>query len=113
MEAVFVETTIFEKIRPDYLDDKSYLDLQLALMATPKSGDVIQKTGGIRKVRWSAKGKGKRSGVRIIYYWLDAKDRFYLLTLYAKNEVSDLKPDEKKILKKIVEDWKNEQTKSI
>jgi mRNA-degrading endonuclease RelE of RelBE toxin-antitoxin system len=113
MKAVFIETTLFEKIRPDYLDEDTYRKFQLSLMVTPKAGDVIQGTGGIRKVRWSAKGKGKRSGVRIIYYWLDEKDRFYLLTLYAKNEVKDLMPDEKKILKKIVEDWKNEQTKSI
>lgn len=113
MKAIFIETSIFEKLRPDYVDDDSYQKFQLSLMETPKKGDVIQGTGGIRKIRWSAKGKGKRSGVRIIYYWLDNKKRFYLLTLYAKNEVTDLKPDDKKILKQIIEGWKNEQEKLI
>lgn len=113
MRAIFVETTIFEKTRPDYIDEDSYQKLQLSLMEIPKAGAVIQGTGGIRKIRWSAKGKGKRSGVRIIYYWLDNKKRFYLLTLYAKNEVTDLKPSEKKVLKQFVEDWKNEQEKLI
>ena len=50
-------------------------------MEMPKAGAVIQATGGIRKLRWASKGKGKRGGVRIIYYWLDSKNRFYLLTL--------------------------------
>lgn len=113
MKAIFIETTIFEKNRPNYIDEDSYQKLQLSLMETPKAGKVIQGTGGIRKTRWSAKGKGKRSGVRIIYYWLDNKKRFYLLTLYAKNEVTDLKPSEKQILKQFVEDWKNEQEKLI
>jgi len=90
-----------------------YKQFQSYLMENPKSGDVIQGTGGIRKIRWQTKGKGKRSGIRIIYYWLDIKNRFYLLTLYAKNEVTDLKSEEKRILKKLVDDWKNEQAKSI
>ena len=83
------------------------------MLDTPKSGDVIHGTGGIRKLRWQAKGKGKRSGVRIIYYYLDNKKRFYLLTLYAKNEVIDLTANEKKLLKQLVDNWKNEQTKPI
>jgi len=110
MKAIFVETKMFEKLRPDYLNDESYSELQLDLMDSPKSGAVIQGTGGIRKIRWAAKGKGKRGGVRIIYYWLDKKERFYLLILYAKNEVTDLTTNEKRTLKQFVEDWKNEQT---
>ena len=98
------------ELRPDYLNDDNFQELQTSLMGTPKAGAVIQATGGIRKLRWASKGKGKRGGVRIIYYWLDSKNRFYLLTLYAKNEVTDLKPDEKRILKHFLEEWKNEQT---
>jgi len=109
MKAIFVETKIFEKLRPDYLNDESYHNFQSILMETPKSGSVIQGTGGIRKIRWATKGKGKRSGVRIIYYWLDKKERFYLLTLYAKNEVTDLTTKEKRTLKHFVEEWKHEQ----
>lgn len=110
MKAVFIETKLFEKLRPDYLNDDNFQELQTSLMEVPKAGAVIQATGGIRKLRWASKGKGKRGGVRIIYYWLDGKNRFYLLTLYAKNEVTDLKPDEKRILKHLLEEWKNEQT---
>ena len=110
MKAVFIETKLFEKLRPDYLNDDCFQELQASLMEMPKAGAVIQATGGIRKIRQASKGKGKRGGVRIIYYWLDSKNRFYLLTLYAKNEVTDLKPDEKRILKHLLEEWKNEQT---
>lgn len=52
----------------------------------------------------------ERGGVRIIYYWLDKKERFYLLTLYAKNEVTDLTANEKRALKQFVENWGHEQT---
>ncbi len=110
MKAVFVETRLFEKLRPDYLDDDSYYEFQSVLMKAPKSGAVIQGTEGIRKIRWAAKGKGKRGGVRIIYYWLDKKERFYFLTLYAKNETTDLTANEKRILKQFVEDWEHDQT---
>jgi len=113
VKAIFVETTFFEKTRPKYLNDDSYDKLQISLMETPKAGVVIQGTGGVRKLRWAAKGKGKRGGVRILYYWLDSKSKFYLLTLYAKNEVTDLKSDEKQVLKLLVEEWKHEQAKSI
>jgi mRNA-degrading endonuclease RelE of RelBE toxin-antitoxin system len=68
MNAIFVESTIFEKLRADYLSDDEFLDLQLLLLTNPKSGSVVQKTGGFRKVRFKAKGRGKRGGIRIIYY---------------------------------------------
>ena len=92
MNATFIESTIFEKLRSDYLSEEEFRELQLLLLANPKSGTVIQGTGGLRKIRFGAKGKGKRSGIRIIYYFFDAKDRFYFLTLYSKNEVTDLTP---------------------
>jgi len=65
----------------------------------------MQGTGGLRKVRWKSKGKGKRAGVRIIYYFHSAVDRIYLLTLYSKNEISSLNPEECKVLRKLVEEW--------
>lgn len=110
MKAVFVESTLFEKYREDYLNDEAYRTLQVELLANPKKGDVIQGTGGLRKVRVASKAKGKRGGIRIIYYFLDEKQRFYLLTIYAKNEVTDLTNDQKKQLKGFIQDWKNEQT---
>lgn len=65
---VFVETTIFSKLLPGYLDDDEYRGLQNHLIERPDAGAVIQRSGGIRKVRWAARGKGKSGGVRVIYY---------------------------------------------
>ncbi len=63
---IFIESKIFEKLREKYLDDENYRKLQNFLIEQPLSGDVIQGTGGLRKFRWSAKGKGKRGGIRTI-----------------------------------------------
>ena len=104
---VFIESKVFEKLREKYLDDENYRALQNFLVEQPLTGDVIQGTGGLRKLRWSANGKGKRGGVRTIYLYLTEKSHIHFLTLYAKNEVSDLTTDEKKILKRIVEELKN------
>jgi mRNA-degrading endonuclease RelE of RelBE toxin-antitoxin system len=90
MKGIFVESTIFEKYRSDYLADDEFQKLQNELLANPLIGDVIQGSGGLRKVRVSSKGKGKRGGARVIYYYFNRFSRFYLLTVYAKNEVSDL-----------------------
>ncbi len=92
------------------MSDDEYRLFQADLMVKPKQGDVIQGTGGLRKVRVASKGKGKRGGSRVIYYYLDDKRRFYLLTIYSKNEVTDLTIDQKKQLKEFLEVWRNEQT---
>jgi len=104
---VFIESKAFEKLREKYLDDESYRKLQSFLVSEPLSGDVIQGTGGLRKLRWSAKSKGKRGGIRTIYLYLTKKSHIHFLTVYAKNEISDLTPDEKKILKRMVKEFKN------
>jgi hypothetical protein len=104
---IFIESKIFEKLREKYLDDDNYRALQNFLVEQPLVGDVIQGTGGLRKLRWSANGKGKRGGIRTIYLYITEKSHIHFLTLYAKNEVSDLTADEKKILKRIVEELKN------
>ena len=110
MKSVFVESTIFEKYRSEYLSDEEFRLFQAELMSNPKQGDVIQGTGGLRKIRVASKGKGKRGGSRVIYYFLDEKRRFYLLTIYGKNEMSDLTADQKKQLKAFMEAWRNEQS---
>ncbi len=110
MKAVFIESTIFEKLRPNYLSEEEFRDFQLVLLTNPKSGSVVQGTGGLRKIRFETKDKGKRGGTRIIYYFFDKKKRFFLLTLYSKNEVTDLTASQKKKLKQFMEAWRNEQT---
>ena len=110
MKSVFVESTIFEKHREQYLSDNEYRAFQADLMQNPKQGDVIQGTGGLRKMRVAGKGRGKRGGSRVIYYHFDEHRRFYLLTIYSKNEMSDLTSDQKKQLKEFMEVWRNEQS---
>ena len=100
----FVETLVFTKNLAKYLHDEEYWQLQLYLMNQPSAGDIIQGAGGLRKLRWLAKGKGKREGVRIIYYWKMHTQKIYLMSIYAKNEVADLSAKAKKILKQMLED---------
>lgn len=82
--------------------DEHYRLLQLWLMANPEAGDVVRGSGGIRKLRWRSDGRGKRGGMRITYYYVNAKSHIHLLTLYRKSEVSDLSSDEIKLLRKLV-----------
>ncbi|WP_257281374.1 type II toxin-antitoxin system RelE/ParE family toxin [Endozoicomonas sp. ISHI1] len=88
----------------------TYRSLQVELMADPWQGDVIQGTGGLRKVRFAGKGKGRRAGLRVIYYYLGERQRFYLLTLYSKNEMADLTTNQRKQLRQFMEAWRNEQS---
>ena len=104
---IFIESKIFEKLRDKYFNNTSFREFQNYLLEQPDAGDTIQGTGGLRKVRRSTKGKGKRGGIRIIYLYLADKSHIHLLTVYAKNEVSDLTSNEKKILKSIAEEIKN------
>ena len=104
MEAVFVELPAFERHRADYLDDAALRGLQLALMDDPEAGDVIQGTGGLRKLRFAdaRRGKGKRGGLRVIYYWWIAGRQFWLYTLYDKHELADLTAKQRKALKALL-----------
>lgn len=101
MKATFVELPLFQRLRDEYFDDESFKDLQNELMKNPEAGDVIQGTGGLRKVRYGdeRRGKGKRGGLRIIYFWKDADDQFWLFTVYDKDQADDLTPDQRKALK--------------
>ena len=101
----FIETTFFTRYIPDYLSDEELGALQRHLIEQPDDGDIIPGTGGIRKIRWGAKGRGKRGGVRVIYYWRTAKSHIYLMGVYGKNETADLTSKEKDYLRKLVEAW--------
>jgi hypothetical protein len=84
------------------LDDENYAMLQTHLAKHPEAGDVI-RGGGLRKIRWAAKGHGKRGGVRVIYYWWTGKDRISMLFLYPKNEMDDLSAEQLKLLRRALE----------
>lgn len=100
----FVEMPLFTSHLPSYLDDDSYAVLQEQLKNNPEAGDLIEGTGGLRKVRFAdqRRGKGKRSGLRVIYYYWQVGSEFWLFAIYDKNEVDDLTPQQKKVLKAMI-----------
>ena len=100
---VLFESPVFSRYRDAYLTEDEYLRLQLALISQPTSGDVIPGSGGLRKLRWHGSGRGKRGGIRVIYYYIAADAQIYLLTVYAKAEVKDLTRDQIRSLRKLVE----------
>jgi hypothetical protein len=100
----FVETPIFTEQITAALDDLSYRKLQLALLLRPEQGVLIQGSGGLRKLRWAGSGRGKRGGVRVIYFWHPEDEVFYMLYVYPKNEQSDLTPAQVRILRRLVEE---------
>jgi hypothetical protein len=101
MKALFVELPAFARYRADYLDDEGLRGVQVGLLKNHECGDVIEGTGGLRKLRYgdARRGKGKRGGLRIIYYWWASGRQFWLFTLYDKDEAEDLSASEKKLLK--------------
>jgi len=104
MKAIFVELPPFERNRQDYLNDKNFQAFQKILMENPEAGDVIEGTGGLRKIRYADenRGKGKRGGLRVIYYWWVSGHQFWLFTIFNKNEMNDLTPEQRKILKDLL-----------
>ena len=99
----FIEAPLFSKLIHDYLNDEEYSALQWSLALHPESGKVIPKSGGIRKLRWPGKGKGKRGGLRIIYYWKNQKGEIWFLTVYAKGEAENISPSTLRVLSKEIE----------
>ncbi|HWK75013.1 MAG TPA: hypothetical protein VNQ81_12120 [Povalibacter sp.] len=106
MKAVFVELPAFERHRQDYFDDDGFRRLQDTLMANPQAGDPIEGTGGLRKLRFAdpRRSKGKRGGLRVIYYYWTGAAEFWLFTLYGKDEMSDLTPKQRVALKQLVKE---------
>jgi mRNA-degrading endonuclease RelE of RelBE toxin-antitoxin system len=101
---IFIEDHGFPKRRKGLLDDEELFALLDWLAAHPEVGKVIRASGGLRKVRWAAKGHGKRGGVRVIYFWWIADDRILLLDIYAKGDQEDLAAaDIEKLRRKVIE----------
>lgn len=105
----FIETPNFTKKWTTYgLTDEELRTLENILLKDPKSGDVIQGTGGIRKIRIPFNHQGKRGGGRVIYIDVEVKEKIYLLDFYVKNETINLTESEKMFLKKLVDILKEE-----
>ena len=105
MKLVFVEAPAFTRQRPERLDDDELGRLQVALLAAPEAGSVIPGTGGCRKLRWhdARRNKGKRGGLRVVYYWMPSAKQLWLLAIYAKGELEDLTIDQRHALKKAID----------
>ena len=100
-----IETPTFTRLIGKLMDDDEYAKLQLALALRPDWGKVIPGSGGLRKLRWAGSGRGKRGGLRVIYYWQTADDQIWLLVAYPKSERDDLSHNEIKQLRRLVEEF--------
>ena len=113
MNPSFTEHVAFAKVRDELFgretSSDSFRGLQSALMNIPRGGEVIQGTSGARKVRWASpmRGKGKRGGIRVIYYYHEESDRILLLAVYDKN-ISDLTPEEKAEIARLIQAFREE-----
>ncbi|MBI5328327.1 MAG: transcriptional regulator [Deltaproteobacteria bacterium] len=99
----FIESPLFTRIISNYIDDTEYAAMQIELALRPEAGSIIPGSGGLRKIRWAGKGKGKRGGLRVIYYWQARKGEIWMLTVYAKNEAEDIPISVLRDIKKEVE----------
>lgn len=106
---IFVETSVFTRRVLDLLSAEEYRQLQIFLVEYPETGNIIKGSGGLRKIRWSMAGIGKRGGVRVIYYWAVQKSIILMLMIYSKNEQDDLSTDQLKVLMRLVEEEYHER----
>ena len=99
----FIETPVFTRQITALLDDADYRQLQVTLALKPQAGDIIRGSGGLRKIRWAARGRGKSGGIRAIYY-LVADEEIYFLFAYAKNKQEDLDSGQLRLLRNLVKE---------
>ena len=109
MNREFVSLDIFNRLWEDLgLSDDDLKELQEHLNIYPEKGKIIQNTGGVRKIRWKIKGKGKRGGIRVLYIDFIFYEKIYLLMVYPKSKKENITGKEKNIIKKLVDELKNE-----
>jgi hypothetical protein len=97
-----IETSVFTRQITELLADDEYAALQFALVLRPEMGSLIPGGGGVRKIRWGQTGRGKRGGIRVIYYWRTSEDEIYMLLAYAKTARDNLSQAELKALRQMV-----------
>ena len=106
---VIMETRIFTRRIKELMRDEEYRELQEALVNRPGMGNIIQGTGGLRKVRWKQEGRGKSGGVRVIYYWVTKNEQIYMLYVFPKSKQEVLTSKQVIELRSIVERWSDEK----
>jgi mRNA-degrading endonuclease RelE of RelBE toxin-antitoxin system len=99
---VFIETSVFTRQINNLLSYESYSKMQRFLARLPTAGDLIRGSNGCRKLRWKASGRGKRGGIRLIYYWIKTDDQILKLVAYSKTTTEDLTPAQIKTLGQLV-----------
>ena len=102
---IFIESSIFARVLPAYLDDDEYSELQQYLIQNPEAGQIVPGSRGLRKLRWVRPGIGKRGGLRIIYFVRYRPNEFWMLTLYAKAKRENIPAH---ILKQLLEAFRDE-----
>ena len=100
---VIIETPIFTKRIQELIPDEEYRLLQVHVINRPDAGRIMRRSGGLRKLRWSAGGHGKSGGIRVIYYWLLPRDAILFLYAYPKNEQDDLTAEQLRQIRVVVE----------
>jgi hypothetical protein len=100
----FIETRLFSRLVSGYLSDDDYRELQKALIANPNAGDVVPGSGGVRKLRWRAAGRGKRGGYRVIYFAKIAQGVIWMLTMYPKNVAENITAHVLRQIRKEIDD---------
>jgi|SRR5258708_7643125 hypothetical protein len=100
----FIETRLFTRLVDDYLSDDEYRKLQTALIGNPNAGDIVPGSGGVRKLRWAAAGRGKRGGYRVIYFAKMAQGVIWMLTIYPKNVAENIPAHVLRQIRKEVDD---------
>jgi mRNA-degrading endonuclease RelE of RelBE toxin-antitoxin system len=106
---VFVESPPFSAQVGYYLTEIERSAMEVWLMFQPDSGVLIPGAGGLRKLRWRSGGKGKRGGVRVLYYWAQTRSCIYLAAIYSKASVSDVPRPVLRQIRQNVQEWLNEE----
>lgn len=99
---VFIETSVFTRQIKNLISDESYFEMQRFSTRLPTAGDLIRGSNGCRKLRWKVFGRGKRGGIRLVYYWITADDQILMLSAYSKKSTDDLTPVQIKMLGQLV-----------
>jgi len=102
----FIETPFFTRVVPRYLSDDEYAELQAFLNQRPEAGALVPGSGGVRKVRWGTAGRGKRGGLRVIYYHRSGEGQIWLLTIYGKNVRENIPSHLLRQMKEAIDDEK-------
>lgn len=102
---VFIETPAFTRLIKALMADEDYADFQRVLASAPDAGDLIEGTGGLRKIRVGMAARGKRGGARVIYYYFSSASQIVMLLAYPKNVQDTLSVGQKKALRAIIENW--------